>query len=91
MISCQTLFSFVSAGLSFVAAIFWYFSATAKVQPSNQPDNDGLFPASIEVNGSDFIASAIKQQNLSRKGAYFAALGGIFQGLAIVLSAIAKG
>ena len=88
MFHIPTLLNYASALSALVAAALWYLSATAKVPPNNQPDKDGWIPASIEVDGSDFIASAVKQQQLSRKGAYAAAIAALCQGLSTGLLAM---
>ena len=88
MINLPVLLNCISALGAFVAAIFWYFSATASVPPNNQPDSDGWIQGGIEVDGKDFIASALAQQNWSRRGAYAAALAALCQGIAMGLAAV---
>jgi len=79
----QMALNLISAALAFAAAGLWYRSVKVRVPPSDQQDEDGIYPFSIVMNdGSDFIETAKAQSRWSRHAATAAA----FQGGAICLS-----
>ena len=80
-------FNLASAIFALTAAFLWFRSTTVKVPPDNKLNAEWQ-SASIEVNGSDFIATAIKQAKLSKRAASFAALAALFQGLVTIITMI---
>ena len=67
MTDAGTIFNYASAMAAFVAAAFWYVSATVHVPVNDKPDSDGWSQASISVDGNDFIASRKERRSDSHR------------------------
>jgi len=82
----QMALNLMSAALAFAAAGLWYRSVKVRVPPSDQQDEDGMYPSSIVMDdGSDFIETAKAQSRWNRYAALAAAFAAVFQGGAICL------
>ena len=84
-----TTLNFASAAAAFVAAYFWYRSATLKV-PYDPAKDNGSAGILIDEGGKtfDFFASGIAQSHANRKGAIAAGLAAFAQGIALTVQAI---
>jgi hypothetical protein len=81
----ETYLSVGSAVAAFISALLWVIAARARVPHDPKPDKDGWFPASISVDGDDFIETVKKQGELNRWAAYAAAVAAALQGTAILV------
>ena len=82
----QVALNSMSAAFAFLAAGLWYRSVKVRVPPSDQQDEDGMYPFSIAMDdGSDFIETARAQSRWNRYAALAAASAAVFQGGAICL------
>lgn len=80
----ETCLSIGSAMTAFISAVLWVVAARARVSHDPKPDKDGMFPASISVDGDDFIETVQKQGEWNRWAAYAAAVAAAFQGTSIL-------
>lgn len=79
-----------SAIVAFIAAFLWHRSATIQIPNKDEPDESGMYPASIIAgNNIDFIGTAFAQSQWSKRGAHAAALAAFLQGLALLLQSFA--
>lgn len=74
-----------AAIFAILAAFFWLRSTLVKISPSNQPDANGIIPASIESEGADVIATAKRQNTWNKWGACAASIAALLQGVALLL------
>ncbi|QNP40193.1 hypothetical protein [Lysobacter solisilvae (ex Woo and Kim 2020)] len=74
----------LSAVGAFVAAYFWYRSATLRVLYDPTKDN-GSAGIIIDEGGKhyDFFTTGVARDAASRKGAMFAAIAALLQGIAL--------
>jgi len=86
--SLSTVFNYLAAAFAFMAAIFWFRSSTASVKHEEKPDETGIIPASITVDGEDFIATTLLQSKISKQAAVWAAIAALFQSAALLLPSI---
>lgn len=84
----ETYLSVGSAVAAFISAVLWVVAARARVPHDLKPDKDGWFPASISVDGDDFIETVKKQGEWNRWAAYAAAAAAFLQGLSALLGAL---
>lgn len=77
-------FNYGSVITAFMAAFFWFLSAFVKGASKEEPDESGMIPASITVNGGDLSETLRKQSKNSAIAAVFAGLAAIFQALAML-------
>jgi len=80
--------SFASAIAAFAAAVLWYRASTVQVPQLDHTEPDGIAPAAIDVDGSDFVASAIAQARWNTRGAVAAAIAALLQGIVLLLASI---
>lgn len=80
----NTVLNVGSALAAYAAAMLWYKSAVVKVPHSAVLDPDGFSPASISVEGNDFIATATAQSVWSKRAALVAAVAAFLQGTALL-------
>ncbi|MGY4706538.1 hypothetical protein ACVNPS_02120 [Candidatus Bipolaricaulota sp. J31] len=76
--STANIFDCLSAISALIAAALWFLSSKRKVKPSSKPNEDGLEPAQIIVNGWDLIETMKLQAKLSAWAATAAAFSAIF-------------
>lgn len=81
----ETYLSVGSAVAAFISAVLWVVAARASVPHDPKPDKDGWFPASISVDGDDFIETVKKQGEWNRWAAYAAAFAAALQGTSILI------
>lgn len=84
----ETCLSVGSAVAAFISAVLWVVAARARVPHGPKPDKDGWVPASISVDGDDFIETVKKQGEWNRWAAYAAAVAAALQGVATLLGAL---
>jgi hypothetical protein len=84
----ETYLSVGSAVAAFISAVLWVVAAQAREPHDPKPDKDGWFPASISVDGDDFIETVKKQGEWNRWAAYAAAVAAFLQGLSALLGAL---
>ena len=84
----ETYLSVGSAVAAFISALLWVIAARARVPHDPKPDKNGWLPASISVDGDDFIETVKKQGELNRWAAYAAAVAAFLQGLSTMLVAL---
>lgn len=82
---CIELLNYFSVATAFMAALFWFLSAFVKGKSPEVPDESGMIPASITVNGGDLSETLKKQSKYSAIAAVFAGVAATFQGLVILL------
>lgn len=81
----------IGAGLAaFISAALWVIAARARVphDPEPQPDQDGMLPFTMSVDGDDFIATVQRQGELNRWAAYVAAVAASMQGMSVIVAAL---
>ena len=81
----ETCLSIGSAVAAFISAVLWVVAARARVTHDPKPDKDGWVPASISVDGDDFIETVKKQGEWNRWAAYAAAVAAALQGTSILI------
>lgn len=81
----ETGLSVGSAVAAFISAVLWVVAARARVPHGPKPDKDGWVPASISVDGDDFIETVEKQGEWNRWAAYAAAVAAALQGCSALL------
>jgi hypothetical protein len=81
----EAYLSIGSAASAFFSAALWVIAARSRVLHEPKPDKDGWFPASISVDGDDFIETVKKQGEWNRWAAYAAALAAALQGCSVLL------
>lgn len=89
MYRIASLLSFLAAPAAIAAAVLWYKASVVQVPHKDEPGPDGIYPAAITVDGSDFIATAQEQARWNKWGATAAALAALLQGVALFLASIA--
>lgn len=77
-----------TAATAFVSAGLWVIAATVRVRHDPKPDKDGFLPASISVDGEDFIETVRRQGHWNRIASYATALAAALQGAAVLLATI---
>jgi hypothetical protein len=76
----------ISALAAIAAAALWYRSSAVTVpHDPNRQDADGTYPASISVNGTDFIYTAVEQTRWNRYAAIAASVAALTQAVALLL------
>ena len=76
----------ISALAAIAAAALWYRSATVTVpHDPDKRDEDGTYPASISVNGTDFLYTAVEQTRWNRLAAIAASVAALTQAVALLL------
>jgi hypothetical protein len=87
-VTVETCLAIGSGLAAFVSAVLWILAARARAPHKSGLDQDGWQPATISVDGDDFIATVQRQGELNRWAAYAAALAAFLQGVSVIVSVI---
>ena len=75
----------LSAIFGIVAAFLWLKASLVKAPSTNKPDETGWIPAQIVADGSDFVATAIRQSFWNKWAAGAASVAATFQAIGVTL------